>query len=73
MHCGVPCGWSQPVAGDLHGEREPSFDVADPPLFESQAAFLDRHGLLSPTERHRLSDADFAPERIVDIIGELAG
>lgn len=36
----------------------------DPPLFESQAAYLDRNGLLLPGERRRLSPADFCPAPI---------
>lgn len=31
-----------------------SFDPADPPTFESQAAYLDRHGLLSAEEKRHL-------------------
>ena len=41
-----------------------ALDPADPPLFESQAVYLDRHGLLTPAERKRLSEADFAPEAV---------
>ncbi|HJU18585.1 MAG TPA: hypothetical protein VJ770_19205 [Stellaceae bacterium] len=37
-------------------------DPADPPVFESQAAYLDRHGLFLPGERRRLKAADFEPE-----------
>lgn len=36
-------------------------DTENPPLFESQAAYLDRHGLLSTVERRRLQPADFEP------------
>lgn len=42
---------------------EPS-DPSDPPKFESQAAYLDRHGLLSAGEQRRLKAADFQPETI---------
>jgi hypothetical protein len=37
-------------------------DPRDPPRYESQAAYLDRHELLLPGERERLTKADFAPE-----------
>ena len=45
---GMPTGWY-------------SADPAEPPTFESQAAYLDRHALLVPGERRRLRVADFAP------------
>jgi hypothetical protein len=48
-------------AVDIHGQKIGSFsegdfsgraiDPADPPRFESQAVYLDRHGLLTATER----------------------
>jgi hypothetical protein len=37
-------------------------DPADPPAFESVAAYLDRHALLSVDERQRLTEADFRAE-----------
>jgi hypothetical protein len=40
-----------------------SVDVDDPPVFESQASYLLRLGLLDASERRRLTAADFAPER----------
>lgn len=40
-------------------------DPAKPALFESQAAYLDRHGLFLPGERKRLKAADFEPEAAV--------
>jgi hypothetical protein len=39
-------------------------DLVNPPIFESQATFLDRHGLLLPGERKRLTAADFEPEGV---------
>jgi hypothetical protein len=36
-------------------------DPNNPPSFESQAAYLDRHGLLSDAEHRRLTPADFEP------------
>jgi len=44
-----------------------AFDPNDPPQFESQAAYLDRHGLLTPAERLRLTDADFTPEIVLEV------
>jgi hypothetical protein len=40
-------------------------DACDPPRFEAQAAYLERHGLLLPGERKRLRRADFEPETVV--------
>jgi len=37
-------------------------DPADPPRYESQAAYLRRHGLLLPGEAPRLRPRDFKPE-----------
>ncbi len=31
----------------------------DPPLYESEAAYLDRHGLLTEAEKKKLSEKDF--------------
>jgi hypothetical protein len=66
---------------DIHGKPVPelesfrespfeadAFDPADPPRFESQAAYLARHGLLTADERERLPKAAFAPEAITDVI-----
>lgn len=61
---------------DVHGNRigieyhEGHFkglppDPFDPPLFEGQAVYLDRHGLLLPGERERLIEADFEPEAVI--------
>jgi hypothetical protein len=62
-------------AKDIHGEpigknhKAGSFagvpiDPDAPPLYESQAVYLERHGLLLPGERRRLRKADFEPEKI---------
>ena len=48
--------------GDFAG-RAPRAD--DPPTYESQASFLNRHGLFLEGERARLQPAAFDPERIV--------
>jgi hypothetical protein len=44
-----------------------AIDPKDPPMYESEAAFLDRRGLFLPGERRRLKRADFALESILDI------
>jgi hypothetical protein len=41
-----------------------SIDPADPPQFESQAAYLDRHNLLTPSEKRLLTAKDFQPETV---------
>ena len=38
--------------------------AADPPTVESQATYLDRHGLLPQAERRVLTAIDFEPERL---------
>ena len=39
-----------------------AIDPNDPPIFESEAAYLERHGLFLPGERKRLRKVDFEPE-----------
>jgi hypothetical protein len=72
---GIPTGWVTRM--DQTEERTwpgkpfhpgPAVDPANPPIFESQAAYLDRHGLLMAGERKRLTDADFAPD-VVELAG----
>ena len=73
VHLGVPMDWMNggilavyvQLGSDL-GVR--AIDPHNPPVFESQATYLDRHGLLLPGERRRLLAADFTPERISDIL-----
>jgi hypothetical protein len=43
-----------------------AIDPNDPPAYESSAAYLLRHGLLTPAEVKRLTVADFAPIRVVE-------
>jgi len=63
------------IAVDIHGspigERFPSnnfrgvaIDPDDPPTFESQAAYLKRHGLFMAGEERRLKKADWEAEVI---------
>jgi hypothetical protein len=42
-----------------------NIDPACPPIFESEASYLDRRGLLQPTERRQLGGADFEPVVLV--------
>jgi hypothetical protein len=67
MWCGIASYWWRLVRGDPRYRRELSFDTADPPLFESQAAYLRRHDLLRPGEARRLKPSDFAPISITEI------
>ena len=48
---GVPDFWKRIAQGD-------------PPLYESEAAYLRRHELLSPAERKRLKPEDYEPETV---------
>ena len=63
-------------ARDMHGEpigtnykpgefKGVPIDPDDPPLYELQAAYLERHGLFLPGERRRLRKADFEPEAVL--------
>jgi hypothetical protein len=66
LHCGVPNHWAWPtsIAGGEFTGGPARCDPADPPVFESQAAYLQRHGLLHDGEAERLTDADFEPQSI---------
>jgi hypothetical protein len=46
------------------GAPGPAIDPANPPLYESEATFLDRNGMLVKGERARLKPEDFAPESV---------
>jgi hypothetical protein len=50
---GIPSGWA-------------SINEGDPPIFESEAAFLDRHGLLTPQEKKYLASHQelLEPEKV---------
>lgn len=54
------------VTGQLVNPKPPghifkgvAIDDRDPPRYESEAAYLDRHGLFLPGERKRLKKADW--------------
>lgn len=55
-----------PIGQEFRGHdfRGVAIDPDDPPRFESEAAFLDRHGLLSAAERLRLPADAFEPELV---------
>lgn len=57
---GEPIG-SEYHEGDFAGVAP---DPDDPPIFESEAAYLARHGLMSAAERRRLTPAAFEPEAL---------
>jgi hypothetical protein len=45
-----------------NGFKGVAIDADDPPMFESQAAYLKRHGLLLAGEERRLKKADWKAE-----------
>jgi len=67
---GVPADWVKKWEIQYCGEGFAGvlIDPDDPPIYESQAAYLDRHNLFVPGERRRLTEADFEPELITDIL-----
>jgi hypothetical protein len=52
--------------GDLYPRafKGVAIDPNDPPTFESQAAYLKRHGLFLAGEERRLKKSDFEPETV---------
>ena len=67
--CAVPDQFI--TAEDVEWHREEGeefsgipFDADDPPVYESQASYLDRHKLLTPAERRRLRAQDFKPVKV---------
>lgn len=73
--CGVPIDWITEAdialyATDPHLRAldVPAIDPKFPPLYESEATYLDRLGLLPAVQRKRLGAEDFAPESVVDIL-----
>ncbi len=59
-------GSGRPMNADCYRNGMPRFmieiETEDPPIFESQATYLDRLGLLLPGERKRLTAEDFEPD-----------
>ena len=65
---GVPREWVR-MPEDLRecteaGIAATMIDPDDPPVFESQAAYLARNGLLMRGEERRLTPVDFEPEKV---------
>ena len=50
--------------GDFEGV---AIDSEDPPRYESEASYLERHGLFRPGEKKRLRKADFEPDLIAPV------
>jgi len=55
LNFGVPMDWYE-------------INKDDPPMFESQASYLKRHGLFKKNEEKRLTDSDFEPESCLKYI-----
>ena len=54
------------AADDPEPFRGVAIDPADPPIYEAQATYLRRRGLLLRGEEGRLTPADFEPEKVVE-------
>ena len=62
---GVPNSWITEDDLDTWPDLEAdAIDPENPPKFESQATYLDRHGLLTVQEKKKLTEANFEPETI---------
>ncbi len=57
---GAPIG-QEFVGNDFRGV---AIDPENPPVYESQATYLERLGLLLPGERRRIEAVDFEPEAV---------
>jgi hypothetical protein len=68
FRCGIPGNFLLPrdlvEDADLIRKGAKAIDRDDPPRFESQATYLERHDLLMPGEKTRLSKKDYEPETI---------
>jgi hypothetical protein len=69
-------------AKDIHGELIPckykdgnfkgiAIDYDDPPVFETEASYLKRHGLLTKSEEKRLKPEDFEPKTLFEYLPHL--
>jgi hypothetical protein len=64
---GKPIGTNH-KPGDFKGVP---IDPDNPPVYEAQAAYLERHGRLLPGERRRLRKVDLKPEMVLpELVGE---
>ena len=65
---GLPAHWVKKWESDYYnseGDFEGvAIDPENPPKYESEAAYLERHALFLPGEKKRLQKADFEPELI---------
>jgi hypothetical protein len=61
---GLPLDWLHDRYCEHHACAP--FDPEDPPIFESEAAYLDRLGLLLPGEKQRIKLAAFKPVRVTE-------
>jgi hypothetical protein len=71
---GIPAAWISQwdveyytgtgTARDLGTFNGVAIDPNDPPVYESQTGYLERHGLLLSGERKRLTKEDFEPEAL---------
>ena len=61
---GIPVHWLSADLREYLRLAAPAYDPTDPPTYEAQATYLERHGLLLRDERRRLRAPDFEPERV---------
>ena len=63
---GLPAGWISKRDEDIYNLKGVAINPEDPPYFESEATFLDRHGLLTESEKRYLAKHSklLKPERI---------
>jgi len=66
---GVPLAWEPGPRQEGLCLRE-HYDPDNPPVYESQAEFLKRHGLLLDGEAGLLADADFEPQPFFEAVTE---
>lgn len=70
---GVPRYWiSQGLLDTYRGIGTdlgvPAVDPSNPPMFESEGAYLKRHRLFLPGEARRLTRADYEPESLLELV-----
>jgi len=61
LHRGLPVDWLTPDLAKTIGAKAASVRADKPPLFESEAAYLRRHGLLTGAESRALQASAYAP------------
>jgi hypothetical protein len=64
---GIPLIWNYGSHANLWADPPTPIDPAYPPLFESEPAYLRRHGLLRPEELEQLDEEAFRPESLLDM------